>query len=115
MPTYDYVCKKCRHRFEEVQPFSSEPVAACPNCGGGAQRQFTVPVVVYKGSGFYTTDHGRGSANGSASKKSDGDGSAKASGDSSSKASGDGSAKASGDSPAKSSTEKAEAGSSHTH
>jgi putative FmdB family regulatory protein len=62
VPTYDYECKKCRHRFEEVQPFSSEPVATCPNCGGRAARQFTVPVVVYKGSGFYTTDNGRSSS-----------------------------------------------------
>ncbi len=66
MPNYDYTCSKCRHRFEEVQPFSSEPVATCPQCGGKAQRQFTVPVVVYKGSGFYTTDHGR-SSNGKSS------------------------------------------------
>jgi putative FmdB family regulatory protein len=66
MPTYDYTCSKCRHRFEEVQPFSSEPVAVCPECGGKSQRQFTVPVVVYKGTGFYTTDHGR-SSNGKSS------------------------------------------------
>jgi putative FmdB family regulatory protein len=70
MPTYDYVCKKCRNRFEEVQPFSAEPVAKCPKCGNNAERQFSVPVVVYKGSGFYTTDHGRSSGNG-ASKKSE--------------------------------------------
>jgi putative FmdB family regulatory protein len=71
VPTYDYVCSKCRHRFEEVQPFSAEPVAPCPNCGGKSSRQFTVPVVVYKGSGFYTTDHGRSSngRNGSAKKE----------------------------------------------
>lgn len=75
MPTYDYRCNKCRHRFEEVQSFSSEPMATCPDCGGSAARQFTVPVVVYKGSGFYTTDHGRGSAgnNGSSKKSGDGD------------------------------------------
>lgn len=72
MPTYDYQCKKCRTRFEEVQPFSSEPVAKCPECGGIAARQFSVPVVFYKGSGFYTTDHGRSSSNvNGQSKKSD--------------------------------------------
>jgi putative FmdB family regulatory protein len=74
VPTYDYRCGKCRHRFEEVQTFSSEPVATCPNCGGNAARQFSVPVVVYKGSGFYTTDHGRSSSGGNGqSKKSDGE------------------------------------------
>ncbi len=106
MPTYDYRCNKCRHRFEEVQSFSSEPVATCPDCGGSAARQFTVPVVVYKGSGFYTTDHGRGSTgnNGSSKKSGDGDSSSKndnasagKSGDSAS------SAKAEGDSASKNS------------
>jgi len=90
VPTYDYECKKCRHRFEEVQPFSSEPVASCPKCRAKAVRQFTVPIVVYKGSGFYTTDHGRGStgSNGS-SKKSGDDDSASKSDSSSSGKSGD--------------------------
>ena len=73
VPTYDYECKKCRHTFEEVQPFSSEPVAACPKCSANAVRQFSVPIVVYKGSGFYTTDHGRGSTGGNGSSKKNGD------------------------------------------
>lgn len=79
MPTYEYVCSKCAHRFDEIQPFSSEPVASCPKCGSRSKRQFTVPVVVYKGSGFYTTDH-KGSSNSSAKN-----GSKQESGDSSSK------------------------------
>ncbi len=69
MPTYDYKCSKCRSEFEEVQSFSSEPVAKCPKCGGKSDRQFSIPVVVYKGSGFYTTDHGRSSAGRTQAKK----------------------------------------------
>ena len=75
LPTYDYICTKCRHGFEAVQPFSAEPVAACPKCSGKSERQFSVPVVVYKGSGFYTTDHGRSSANRSTAKKEESGGS----------------------------------------
>ena len=64
MPLYDYKCEN-GHVFEEMQSFSSEPVATCGDCGSSATRQFSIPMVVYKGSGFYTTDYGR---NGSASR-----------------------------------------------
>ncbi len=64
MPFYDYKCEK-GHVFEVMQSFSSEPVAMCSCCGELAKRQLSIPMVVYKGSGFYTTDYGR---NGSASR-----------------------------------------------
>ena len=77
MPLYDYKCEN-GHVFEEMQSFSSEPVATCDDCGTSAKRQLSVPMVLYKGSGFYTTDYGR---NGSASRsKSDADGDASESG-----------------------------------
>lgn len=64
MPLYEYKCENgCV--FEEMQSFSSEPVAICDDCGIPAKRQLSVPMVLYKGSGFYTTDYGR---NGSASR-----------------------------------------------
>ncbi len=64
MPIYEYKCENgCV--FEEIQSFSSEPVAICHDCGIPARRQLSVPMVLYKGSGFYTTDYGR---NGSASR-----------------------------------------------
>ncbi len=66
MPLYDYKCEN-GHVFEVMQSFSSEPVAMCDDCGISATRQISIPMVVYKGSGFYTTDYGR---NGSASKAS---------------------------------------------
>ncbi len=64
MPRYDYRCTN-GHQFEEMQSFSSAPVATCGECGSTASRLPSVPMVLYKGSGFYTTDYGR---NGSVSK-----------------------------------------------
>ena len=63
MPLYDYKCEN-GHIFEELQSWSSEPITICDDCGASAKRQLSVPMVLYKGSGFYTTDYGR---NGSAS------------------------------------------------
>jgi putative FmdB family regulatory protein len=75
LPTYEYECKSCRHRFEERQSFSSEPVATCPVCTNGASRLFHAVPVVFKGSGFYVNDYGKGSRVGTAdadsSKKKD--------------------------------------------
>ena len=63
MPTYDYLCGTCNHYFELRQGFDAEPQQLCPTCGSKAQRQFHAVGVIYKGSGFYTTDYKRGQAN----------------------------------------------------
>lgn len=70
MPRYDYECRTCHHLFELKQSFDSEPVATCPECGDDARRKFSVVPVVFKGSGFYVNDYGRGS-NGSMPNKAD--------------------------------------------
>ena len=57
MPTYDYRCTNCTHTFELRQSFESEPVTTCPKCDHKARRLFHTPVIIYKGSGFYTTDY----------------------------------------------------------
>ncbi len=58
MPTYDYRCRKCEHRFEEFQPINAEPKAKCPVCGAEAERQIGMGAgFIFKGSGFYTTDY----------------------------------------------------------
>ena len=69
MPTYVYKCADNGHVFDLVQGFNDEPGANCPTCGSASTRQITVPTVIYKGSGFYTTDYGSGSRsrNGSSS------------------------------------------------
>lgn len=59
MPRYDYECQTCRHVFEVKQSFSSEPVAACPECKNGAQRMIRAVPIVFKGSGFYVNDYGK--------------------------------------------------------
>ena len=64
MPLYDYKCEN-GHVFEEMQSWTSEPTATCGDCGTSATRMLSIPMVLYKGSGFYTTDYGR---NGSASR-----------------------------------------------
>ncbi len=58
MPTYDYKCKKCGHRFELFQSMTDEPLAACPECGGKVERLIgTGAGLIFKGSGFYITDY----------------------------------------------------------
>ncbi|MBT5894141.1 MAG: FmdB family transcriptional regulator [Chloroflexi bacterium] len=70
MPTYIYKCVENKHVFELIQKFSDEPGADCPTCGSESKRQISAPTVIYKGSGFYTTDYGSGSAPGTKSNGS---------------------------------------------
>ena len=60
MPIYEYECSSCRSRFERKQRFDAEPIATCPQCSGKARRLIHSVPVVFKGSGFYCTDHGGG-------------------------------------------------------
>ena len=61
MPTYDYLCQTCSHRFETWQKMTDEPLTSCPECGSHIRRVLYPAGVVFKGSGFYKTDHGNGS------------------------------------------------------
>jgi putative FmdB family regulatory protein len=60
MPTYEYECGSCHHRFERKQRFDEEPVAMCPECGGKARRVIHSTPIIFKGSGFYITDSRKG-------------------------------------------------------
>lgn len=65
MPTYEYVCHDCNNRFEKWQRMSEAPLTTCPTCGGPIRRVFYPAGIVFKGSGFYKTDHpGSAGANG---------------------------------------------------
>lgn len=64
MPTYEYLCKECTHRFETWQKMSDEPLTVCPVCGGTIRRVLFPAGIVFKGSGFYKTDHANGSSAG---------------------------------------------------
>lgn len=59
MPTYDYECSGCEHRFEQFQKITDDPLAVCPKCKRKKLiRLFgTGAAVVFKGSGFYQTDY----------------------------------------------------------
>lgn len=59
MPTYEYLCPKCGHAFEQFQSMNDAPLKKCPKCkktgvkrliGGGAG-------LIFKGTGFYITDY----------------------------------------------------------
>jgi putative FmdB family regulatory protein len=57
MPTYEYECKKCHHRFDLRRRFGEDGTAKCPKCNNESIRVFTAVPVIFKGSGFYVTDH----------------------------------------------------------
>jgi putative FmdB family regulatory protein len=66
MPTYQYVCEKCGHQFDLLQPISAEPLTVCPEklCarkrwGKGKVKRAIVSGagLIFKGSGFYVTDY----------------------------------------------------------
>ena len=59
MPRYDYLCLSCEREFELRQSFSEAGSGVCPTCSGEGRRVFHAVPVIFKGSGFYTTDYGR--------------------------------------------------------
>ena len=59
MPRYDYRCVECDNNFELRQTFSEAGKGTCPECSGEGRRVYHAVPVIYKGSGFYTTDYGR--------------------------------------------------------
>ena len=61
MPTYDYECKGCGHRFQEFQRITADPLTDCPECKASTLKRLIGAGggVIFKGSGFYVTDYGR--------------------------------------------------------
>ncbi|HVP35390.1 MAG TPA: zinc ribbon domain-containing protein [Terriglobales bacterium] len=58
MPTYEYKCRKCSFAFERFQKMTDEPVKTCPKCGGEVERLISAGGgLIFKGSGFYSTDY----------------------------------------------------------
>lgn len=58
MPTYEYECQKCGHRFELFQSMSEEPARKCPKCKGRVKRIIGPGAgIIFRGSGFHTTDY----------------------------------------------------------
>ena len=69
MPTYDYECQACGHKFEHFGKIHDTTRQACPNCGKKRTKRLIGAGAgfIFKGSGFYVTDS-RGPANGATAK-----------------------------------------------
>ena len=71
MPTYDYECKECHHKFEAFQSMKDDALKTCPECGKDSLARLigTGAGIIFKGSGFYETDYKKksGSTSGSSS------------------------------------------------
>lgn len=59
MPTYDYVCRDCDHKWEAFQRITAKPLRKCPECGKLKAKRVIGPGagVIFRGSGFYQTDY----------------------------------------------------------
>ena len=106
MPTYEYKCPN-GHTFELFQRMSDEPVGICSECGEAGKRQISGGAgFIFKGDGFYITDHrskdyqekAKSETTGSSASESKGDGASKSGAASGSESSSDSSSKSS-DSP----------------
>ncbi|MDQ3986499.1 MAG: FmdB family transcriptional regulator [Actinomycetota bacterium] len=56
MPIYEYACTACGERTEAKQGFDDPPLEDCPLCGGRLRKMYSPVGIVFKGSGFYSTD-----------------------------------------------------------
>ena len=61
MPIYEYRCDQCGDSFEVMQKMSEDPIVECEKCGGSLHKVLHPVAIHFKGSGFYTTDYGKGS------------------------------------------------------
>ena len=73
MPIYEYECMTCGIHFDRLQHFSDVPPEECPRGHNGVRKVLSPPLIIFKGHGFYSTDHpskgnGRGSASTSGQK-----------------------------------------------
>lgn len=58
MPTYEYECSSCGHKFEASQSIIAQPLKTCPKCNKKVKRLISSGVgIIFKGSGFYATDY----------------------------------------------------------
>lgn len=56
MPTYDYQCRSCERVIEVIHPMTADGPSVCEECGGALRRILYPTGIIFKGSGFYSTD-----------------------------------------------------------
>lgn len=57
MPTYEYECLECKHRFDVFQSMNDDPVTNCVKCNGRVRKLFASAGIIFKGSGFHVNDY----------------------------------------------------------
>ena len=72
MPLYEYECETCGIHFERKERMNDKPLKVCPECSGPVHRLIQPVGVIFKGSGFYCTDHRSGANATPNSAKSEG-------------------------------------------
>jgi putative FmdB family regulatory protein len=70
VPIYEYQCEDCGALIEAFQKMSDDPLTECEQCGGPLRKVLHPVAIHFKGSGFYTTDYGKGSGRRAAGKDS---------------------------------------------
>lgn len=72
MPIYTYRCENCGVQFDRQQSYQDAPLKVCPECRKRALKKVIAPVgIVFKGSGFYSTDHRSSSGSSTRSSRKD--------------------------------------------
>jgi putative FmdB family regulatory protein len=74
MPIYEYECEQCGVRFERLQRMVDPALSDCPECNGHVHRVVQPVGIIFKGSGFYVTDHKGKSSTGMPLKKKEDEG-----------------------------------------
>lgn len=78
MPVYTYRCDSCGVQFERHQSFNDAPLKTCPECRKKSLKKIITPSkIIFKGSGFYATDHKSPSGGNSKKAKSESSGTEK--------------------------------------
>lgn len=60
IPLYEYLCKKCNHKFEKRQKMTDETIPKCPKCNGNCRKLISGTSFILKGGGWYSDGYSKG-------------------------------------------------------